>query len=199
MKNAKLENSNDTIFANITLDEVCISCKLTENSAQCTHMVTSRAAVKTIEKLATTKALYAPLYEDVMQREVMGLQTRKRNLIFSSYSIDQFLASPRVTIDNPVQIIYLTVDPSGGTNDEVGVAAMCEYPTVERRNTLVVGLFFMFFFNEIGHHLFDELHINNVKVVHPPLETKMCDCCMQCPIRIGCIESMIANRGHQQF
>ena len=114
------DDRGDLVFNVIQVGMVCDRCKGTEREHECQHPTGDRPEWKPDDTFDKVKAIYGNR-RTLLQREVMGQIADDMNQAFRTNDLKAFFTGPcHREPHGPVDVVYVAVDPNGGTSGEGG-------------------------------------------------------------------------------
>lgn len=138
----KNNKTGKLLFKTILLAEVCPDCK--KNSATpefCEHMISNRSDLKTHERIEHIMQAYPPKHVETRDQEILGI-TKRVSRIIPEESINS-LMQRRVTIQSPIPIVGIGIDPGGGGASHTGITVFAKYPIGAKYDMTVVSFAFL--------------------------------------------------------
>jgi hypothetical protein len=110
------------LFNVLRIGDPCEPCKKTETPWLCSHKTDELPPWKSMRK----QSKYLPIYEGnehVNLREQWGIEADSTKVAFKKNQIKEFAKRPEITCDVTPNVIFLSSDPAGGGQSEMGLCA----------------------------------------------------------------------------
>jgi len=139
------DDRGELLFNTIKVGMVCDRCAGTEHESECTHPTSDRPEWKT-ETSEKVRAIYGHR-KTLLMREVMGRVADDENMAFEVRDLKAFFKrADEPEPHNPVDCIFVSVDPNGGASSEGGTGSQSALVSFYYNGANIVVRFFYFFF-----------------------------------------------------
>lgn len=137
--NLKNPITGQNVYNVVYLYEVCKPCLDAGKPWKCTHMQEQLSDSKRQDTVDEVRLGYRAGQTAAKLRETFGVTTSGTNRLIPDQFVNQFFKS-MIEVDPQPRCIYMGIDPSGGGDSEMGVAAIVESFTQKDFMKLAVSL-----------------------------------------------------------
>lgn len=117
------ERTGKPIFDTITFESACDECYESGRGVNCPHLQYNVPAHQSDEKRSIINKLYPPDKRDTCFREVANVESMSNMLFFTKEELKHIPGlMPRALPVGRVEVLYVSIDPNGGGQDNMGIA-----------------------------------------------------------------------------
>ena len=105
------------VFDYIEITLICDVCKKAGKVDKCEHKQDERPFWHDEDNMAKIKKIYGDERSDQFARESLGILKQSPNACFDANDVNRLFAKPRESIRQAARYLFLSIDPSGGSQN----------------------------------------------------------------------------------